>query len=304
MTAVRTPPQKHHYVPEFLIKKWSDRSGMVRCWIPNPRGIKRYRKFPSQLGFIKGLYDSISINGNVLCIETDLMQRIDCETAKILNDESWLYKIDDEEIRSAIAVFIMTMLYRHFDDYVLSRESMTLAMRDPSSDLMAWYKGTKKPDWPEHPVDFLLAANPHYLQKAWYDHVFHAAQSEKIGTYLVNIIWAVRELKAVGPDLLIGDRPVVMSDGILAPNGHIAIALSPQTLLTLAKDSHIANGLARTSDKHLVTMYNQEVVGLATRFVVSTTFDHSRFVENRFSQLRHRQSVAMQVANAMKAKAQ
>lgn len=106
-----------------------------------------------------------------------------------------------------------------------------------------------------------------------------AIQNEELGQHIIQMNWSVIEIYS--GSFLISDEPVIISNGISKPDGHIAMPISP-TKLFLATNNRQTYNRIFGLQKELVRKVNQKVVGRARHFVGARDASQKRFIENRF----------------------
>ncbi|HEY1943731.1 MAG TPA: DUF4238 domain-containing protein [Roseiarcus sp.] len=82
--------------------------------------------------------------------------------------------------------------------------------------------------------------------------------------------------------LLTSDRPIIMTNGISEPGGHVALPIGPKTLFIASNRQDIVKDVAGRKPEELVAFVNDRVVKQAREFVLGIDGRQLRFVQNRF----------------------
>jgi hypothetical protein len=237
------------------------------------------RRAPDAVGF---KYDLYTIPGVPLNIATHI--------------EDQFLKVADQEAADAHALLIagqinaMTLKYRNG----WARFFMTLFQRTPEK--VAWLAQV----WAAHHEEAMAAAEVELRKRGELDeaekiksevkpesvHISGAKLLQEmmdlpnLGGVILNMRWAVLVLHQ-GRRLLTSDHPVVMSNGLGGPQGHMVIALTPNQLFFAANTQDFLNEMASQPANALAEKYNNLVVAQASTYVYAEDDSQIRFVANR-----------------------
>lgn len=95
--------------------------------------------------------------------------------------------------------------------------------------------------------------------------------------------WHVLSTDGADYNLLTSDRPIIMTNGILRPDGHIALPIGPRKLFLAAQDIETIDKIIHRPINAIVSDSNAHVTEYAHRYVYSNDDGQIRFIENRMS---------------------
>ena len=96
------------------------------------------------------------------------------------------------------------------------------------------------------------------------------------------MVWGVITFDESRHALLTSDYPLVISNGIKKPDGHLALALNPKQLFVACYRRELFDHITSQADIETVSNYNKCIVERARRFVGAHDTNQRRFIENRF----------------------
>jgi hypothetical protein len=280
-------PAKHHYIPEFYLRRWIGADGRLdRYDRPIPGKIMVRRSYPSEVGFERHLYTSLAEpESQQNWMETRLFQVIDSRAAKTLEklNQNPAPSLSLEDM-SYWSVFIRSLHHRtpsRLRDFKTSGHSQWLIAIDKAKSQYSTLKSENDPPTFEEyrllhtseTVDLLvLRVLPGILF------------GERVGIFLNNLHKRIYRLPDGLPDYLISDAMLAMSNGLQVAGGHYAIPLSPRSLLIAAyeKDTIVASD--EMEPYEMLKAMNRWVVGRARYFVGARDRSQDRFIRNRFGQ--------------------
>lgn len=105
--------------------------------------------------------------------------------------------------------------------------------------------------------------------------------SDTVGNHLNNMIWTILSLPT-SYTFLLSDRPLIMTNGMLRPESHLALPIGPRKLFIASNGNEIVQEVARRRPDDLVSFVNDRLVKQARRFVIGVDDHQLRFVASRF----------------------
>lgn len=198
----------------------------------------------------------------------------------MLLDRDQFHQLDSDQ-RSAWIVLIQSLTIRTPDNLAAYKAgfSATYNRLGPNAEAQAKYEEMKQPEDPPTYEEWIAINDPTLPEKAAFHMLPAAIQNEEIGQHIIEMNWGVLEIYS--GEFLISDEPVIISNGIGKPNGHIAMPISP-TKLFLATNNKQTYDEICALQKKLVPKVNQKVVGRARYFVGARDISQERFIKNRF----------------------
>lgn len=279
------PPSKHHYIPEFYLKRWAGSDGrMVRYTSPVPGKIVARRCFPSEVGFRADLYRA-PIDDPIAAqqLEASFFSKLDNMSAKALDnllvsDRRTLHR----ESVDVFCVFIFALLHRtpfYFDALI---RGGTRIFERTILGLEHRYDELRAPDHPPTFREFVATIDEADPERKTLEVIPRLVVNSNILKFLRGMHWAVLVMKDLWPNLLLSDDPLVRTNGLRNDGGHVAIPLSPNHLMIGAWQVEKISEFRRSDPLFLVKQVNKQTVETAREFVVATDERQRCFVENRF----------------------
>lgn len=282
--ALHRDPTKHHYIPEFLLRRWTGEDGKLeRFDRPIPTKIMVRRVSPSETGFEKNLYASPGHPLGAQWLEKRFFGDIDNRAAPVLEklNIGAVPTLSAEE-RSAWSVFLRSLMHRT-PAYLRSTLATARAYYERSVEgLRKDYADKRRDSDPASFDEFRSSISDqdiaHTAQRMLTDIIYN----KKIGQFLNNMPAVVIELPDSANDFLISDDPFVRTNGIKTDRGHIAIPISPRRLFVSASHE-VLQVIRGFTPKELATNVNTWVVESGRFFVGARDRSQDRFIRNRFS---------------------
>ncbi|HEX8512751.1 MAG TPA: DUF4238 domain-containing protein, partial [Allosphingosinicella sp.] len=106
-------PEKHHYLPEFFMRRWADAEGLVREYRRPRRDLTSKRKAPAATGWIRNLYANENKADPIerQALEMIFMSDLDGKAADALSYiEEYRLKPPEWELRAPWSRFLELMI--------------------------------------------------------------------------------------------------------------------------------------------------------------------------------------------------
>lgn len=280
------PPKSvvHHYIPEFHLRGWVGEDGRLERFT-KPYGSKIHvrRVFPSETAFERRLYDFAPYDEEAFDgLEQAYFQPIDDLAAKakqkLLHDLNGVWT---PKLRSAWSRFLLSLVHRSPESLSIFRGRLKKLLSTYCPETQSLWDKIRGPSDPELYLD-CLARDPHYHDLTAMRLLPGAIDNQNLGSFINRMIWGVMTFDCPDRSLLVSDYPLVISNGIKKPDGHIALALGPEHLFVACYERRLFDHLMGQSSRETVFNYNKCVVQRANRFVAARDQSQRRFIENRF----------------------
>jgi Protein of unknown function (DUF4238) len=250
-------PTRHHYIPKFYLKQWMGSDGRL-CEYSRPyKETKPSRKHPSGTGYVDGLY---TIPG------------LPPEQSQFV-EKSFMKAVDDWAAR-ALAIMLRQNARSHDLDArskaAWARFLYSLIVRTPESIIRMQQKLDEKPPQLPFPVQ-------HFLPDV--------INSERVITEIVSMRFSTANFENTRHSLLTSDRPVIMTWGLVEPDAHIAIPISPKKLFLATKSDETYTAIASMASDDLVEAVNYKVSEQAIKYVYGIDDRQLRFVSKRLGRM-------------------
>lgn len=278
-------PGKHHYLPEWFIRRWADADECVSEYRRTPNGklwIKR--RHPAATGYMHNLYanDSKADPLQRQALELVFMQKVDSRAADALAYiEQHRRKPWDWTLRGAWSRFLKSLLHRSPERvaYITNR------VKDYESgelipDLEARYTSVAGPDDPPTFDEWLAQAGSitadlrERLIKMLID-------SDLIGDTINSMYWRVHTLEKLEFGLVAGDLPLMMSNGLGHEGSFIMLPIAPTRLFIAAHNLDVIHSFTLQYPSGLELAVNDAVARQSSHIVIARDDALRGFVDER-----------------------
>ncbi len=219
------------------------------------------RHVPDATGYVHGLY---SVPGllpeDAQYVERKFMARIDSGAAVALE---WILDGTNppgdlpDRLKVRWAQFLYSMTFRAPN--VIERMQRTMDDRVAAGAL-------KQPEIPFTPAE-----------------VFPSMLTSRFALgELLSMRWTVCTLHPPTYRLLASDRPIIMTNGLMQPNDHIALPISPHSFFLACRSDNFFREVSARNEQALAETINDNVAKQAINFVYAFDDSQTRFVQNRF----------------------
>lgn len=268
------PPNKHHFVPEFLLKRWKGPDGSICRYFRNAVGeIDCKPASPGGMGYGQGLYSTEGLRPeHKQQVETLFMQPLDTEADRVhqrlLDGE--VGALSDEQ-RCRWAGLIMSLWFRTPGEVAGIRAAVE-ALYDsgigrslPGSDELI-----ELPDTVRNELAMQV--------------MMRAIDDGDRGRELINMHWDVIEIDR-SREFFISDSPLSQPSSFArlgAPASYIAMPISPTKLFIAANSPTLSGAMRKLPQRELVARQNRAAVGQAEHFVGATSRAADKFIRATF----------------------
>lgn len=279
-------PLKHHYIPEFYLKRWAAPGDNKLCEWQRHRGIVKPRRvYAAQTGYVDRLYELRDFPAHLAQqIESRFFQPVDSQAADAVaymerngSDAGWT-----DDLRSAWGRFLISLLLRCPEDLEKLRSVWEREILVVPDVLEKQFKRDAAND--NHPsLRCLLGSLPQReFERPFYEGLISAMNSEQLGEFIINMHWTVLSVTSACR-LYTSDRPMIMSRGLDHPDGYILVPIGPSRMFLAASSEDLIRRAEQGSRDNLTKFVNQQVVQHAVRFSYTEKDDCGRFIKNRMS---------------------
>lgn len=279
------PPIKHHYIPAFYLKRWSEEGKLVEFSRVYGGKIVSKSKAPEATGYEERLYELKGFDADsAQQIELKYFKPIDTLASAALemlgkphNEVKWT-----TESRSAWTRFLLSLLLRCPEDISCFREWWHEDFDRTDLDGERRYLKSRRDGDPGTFSEY-LSSQPLAVKEAYLFEVFSSlVEHEVIGEHINNMHWDIIETSLSEPKFLTSDRPVIRSNNLKDDAGHISLPIGPRSLFVASHNIQFLKSLRRTDKISLVKECNRQVVEGAVRFVYASDESQTKFIQNRF----------------------
>ena len=270
-------PRKHHFLPEWYLSRWKKQfNGEDVIWEfarvgPRQQLRSRYRH-PAATGYAKDLY-TIPTQGHEdpSAIETKLLQVIDDRGAKAVMMAEVNQKAGPED-KIGLVQFMLSMIHRSPERIGFLEKKLTQRLA--------------------HNPLFADVTDSSFRGGAL-DVFVDLVQSSLMINRMMELSVFVITIGEGGHDLLTGDSPIMMSNGLAHEDAFIMLPTGPRTLIMLAQYKAVPDHLASHDGKVLSKAMNDAIAVQAKRLVFGPDKKQQRFIDNRLNRAQLQKSDAV-----------
>jgi hypothetical protein len=284
----QNPPQKHHYIPEFYLKRWVTGADNRLWQFSKPyRQVVAERKYPSETGFVRRLYSTEGTDERQAHrFEEFFFKPVDSAAAEALqlmekhgNAAPW-----DSRLRSAWSRFIHSLLVRCPEDMsIFKRIWRDQVYGDATGEWEVRYQAVRDERHPPTLREAMEGMSEAALSASTMRALMSMIDNASLGEKMNRLPWHILELANSRFDLLTSDRPIIRTNGIMVDGGHIALPIGPRKVFIAGKDGDAIQRIVTMDHDEIVRQVNERVVTRAVRFVWSTSSRAKALAEKRMS---------------------
>ena len=275
--AMKKEGAKHHYLPRFYLKQWTNSDGEL-CEFRHEFKIVRHRMTSTKgTGYVRGLYTFDGLPPEAAdFLEAKFFMQADAH-ASVALDQLLAHKVDlIEPYKSAWSRFIMTLIYRNPEAIARLRHLVIDGLPKELEQSRSVWEATQSNTGPLDFDDYKEAFSDRNSQRVTLMFLRMVMDGEKVGQLLNSMAWAVLTFNRVRYSLLTSDRPYVMTNGIGNEDGHIVLPISPRTIFIAARNQRTMRQILDLCNDESLRMdekLNNIVARQSHRFVYSTNAD-------------------------------
>jgi hypothetical protein len=184
--------------------------------------------------------------------------------------------------RSSWSRFIISLMLRNLE-YVARMAAEVVSFYDPASGKYnnAKYQEIRQPDDPETFEEYVANSVYHPAGRMSAYALQTIIDSPQMGGHLNKMRWSVVTFKNGRHTLLSSDRPIIMTNGVIGPEDHLALPIGPRMLFVATNNIKTENMIRTIDPGILMAQVNHRVTSQARRYVYGKDNEQLRFVENR-----------------------
>jgi Protein of unknown function (DUF4238) len=279
--------EDNHYVPIFYQKRWAIRPDRRVCVYSRPyKDADVQRKHPKGVGYQRDLYTGTNTDAAVATyLERQFFKVTDNLAAKALSViEAGQWGPMDTTTRSGWTRFIMSLLHRNPEQVgkFLQIVSEYVAILKPQYEKL--YNDKKDANHPPTFDEFWLHVLPEVIGRSWVNLIQTTIDSKSIGEHFNHLVWRVLDFQS-SYTFLTGDRPIIVTNGMIKIDSHLAIPVGPRKLFIAAHTTGLADALTRDKADNVIAFVNDKIVRQARRFCIGVDDTHLSFFAKRFGEM-------------------
>lgn len=276
---------RHHYLPCFYLSRWTTAEDGRLCEFSRPyKEVKPKRVFPAGTAFEEDLYVIPGLpDERRHALEKQFFGSID-QQAKDISDlmlQGQAILPSEPTGRSSWFSFLMSLRQRNPEAVAEHKVTARQFLDKSLQKLEADYRTLRGPTDPPTYAEFeARTRSTGRFEQAVTMALQDTITLRRSGTEVIRMRWFIYTAPPTGHRFLTSDRPLVMTNGLLVPDAHIALPISPRRLFVAVRNLRTIDKFSEMGNK-VVDRVNDMVARAAVRFVYSTDDSSLRFVENR-----------------------
>ncbi|MFG1338984.1 DUF4238 domain-containing protein [Xanthobacter autotrophicus] len=282
-------PNRHHYIPVFYLKRWAGSDRRVCQFSEHMGEIVPNRRSPKATGFVDGLYKIEGLPEHLnQQVEKKFFQPADSMAAKALSmmesygdNTKW-----DNKLRSAWTLFLISLLLRCPEDIDIFSKWWGGEFIQTDRESEQEYQKRRRDSDPVNFREYLTNRPISEIEITKFRILSNLIGTQEIGQTINNFNWHVVCFPPNCVPLMTSDRPIIRTNGLMRPNGHLAIPIGPKRLFVATPDNNMSKYLQQAPLTQIAKEINQHVVRSAMRFSYAEDDKHLKFVAKNFGKLR------------------
>lgn len=278
-------PEKHHYLPEFFMRRWADGEGLVREYRRPRHDLTSKRKAPAATGWIRNLYANENKADPIerQALEMIFMSDVDGKAAGALSYlEEHGAKPAEWELRAAWSRFLLSLLYRSPERVTY----ITKKVRD-------YEENTLNPDLVRRYAEMAGPADPPTFEE-WLDR--EGPLTPDLRVKLIELMigsrrlreainwmhWRVHRLDKLEFGFISGDLPLMISNGLGHARSFLMLPIGPTRLFIASPDPKVINAFTTQHPHALETAINDAIARQSSHILIARDDTLREFVDERF----------------------
>ena len=276
------PPDKHHYLPEFLLKQWAGSDGRL-CQFSQPYSsvLKAKRVYPSQTGFERRLYSLKGLSYGVSTeIESTFFKPLDSKAAdahRMLLDGQPKSTWPGKNVY-AWGQFLVSLNLRMPEDLKILRLRWSRKLSEIKQDLLGTGQSSSRLVQSEQDdVEF---------EREVFGMLMDLNNSSRLLELYCEMHWETVDFSQSGYELYFSDRPIVRIPTHGTIRTSTLVPISPSILFVAAPTELEAKRISKLNTRRNLREINKIIVSAAEKFAYAPDDKPLRFMQNNFGSFR------------------
>ena len=260
---------RHHYVPQFLLRRWTDAHGKIRTYTLRSGRLTRKDLAPRATGYKNGLYALIA---GVLGFPEDHLEErlfgpIDNDAAialgkikrrEILTEDdhiAWTFFLCSLRVRQPdVLEFLRTEGKKHHADTLAKIDKETLPAGSPTTE--EWFNR-------HFPGAIDVATLTSWLPRM----IFNKEVADRFS----DLNWWCREFDADSPKLILSDLPLHWEGGFNKPDFFIHVPIAPDRIFFGTASVETEQYIGEMPAAKLISRVNRSTLASSSQYFWTTT---------------------------------
>jgi uncharacterized protein DUF4238 len=275
---------RHHYVPVFYLKQWARDNGRL-CEFSKPYDrVKPRRTHPEGTGYVDGLNTVEGLPpAETKFLEDVFFQIADDAAARALKilftPPPWTLTPKE---RSGWSRFIMALLVRNPESVQKYKEVAVAIFKEALPRIEAAYAKDRGPSDPPTYAEYAQLHGPNPAARTIVRVIQTLADNAELGRRINSMRWMVLSDTQPKFELLTSDRPMLITNGIGPPKGHLVMPISPFRVFVATNNVETENHIRTVwNNGDAIEQINNRVACQSRKYVYGSDDRQLAFVSKR-----------------------
>lgn len=279
-------PHKHHYIPTFYLKNWSNADDEVCEMRKFPRNLSIKHKSPKATGFADNLYRIEGLpEEEAQQLESVFLSLADNDANLALRKLLGSGEALDARERSGWSRFIASLIFRNPQAVQEIKNAIVDMWKKGTETIAEEYAKKKQPGDPETAEEYFELYHkevPHIDAANFIRNIIDAG---KVAPTIFAMDWSVIDLKKSDYPLLTSDRPLHMPNGLGNQDSFVAMPIGQKQLFLAATSPDFKRVLRSQKPLEVVKRVNKATVKGAREYVWGGDETQAEFVRKHLASL-------------------
>jgi hypothetical protein len=267
------PPDKHHYIPKFHLRRWTNDSGELWRYSKPRNDVTSQRVTVGGVAFERGLYTRQGEQPeDEIRLETRFFGKVDYFAARSFQRLVANEELSEQEVEWFV-VYVRSLMHRTPERLKKFEAKAKMYLDDSRSHLQDGLLEIENEKEPNSFDDDRLIMNT--LPKMILD--------PTIISFITAFHWTNVDVTSAEIRLVISDNPVIHTKSLATELGHIAVPISPTLIRIGAPKVQTIDTILKFTPSELVKTMNLQMVCGASRFVATTDKSLDSFIKKHFA---------------------
>lgn len=288
---------RHHYVPEFLQKPWTENSpdGKLKVFRTDIQGIPSKPHTPKHTGFDNDLYalTKEKVAGmEKQAVEKHFLRIIDNNAARVRVklEKDGLKSLTIED-RMDWARFLMSLRLRQPDIVEMLKRESAQHLKATLNDQPEEYEELAAPEDAPTLEEWTEEQYPGLIENFGLSFFRELVDSPEIGTKILKMKWWLWDFSEAPYDLLLSDHPCIFVRGIDDPNCVIALPIHPRKAFMATRSNEVTRVMRNQRPIDLAMRLNESSVNQTRVRIYACNESPRRFIENQLAKKTQRERI-------------
>jgi hypothetical protein len=271
-------PKNHHFVPQFLLRYWSDKNGNLRCWRRRGGVVESFSSTPRKVMRENHLYSARHVRDRAKYEKA--FSAIEAAAAKSLSKmlaPGRLF-LDENEVH-AWAIFLLAQRARTPDKISWAEQQTRKLFKDILGRPDPEFSAVKPDQKFETLLDYMNENRRDIAENFHLDATMKIIHKKENLQPLVRMNWFVR--RSYGKPIILSDNPLVLIGSLHHGECVMVLPISPSVVFFATTNSELKSKIEFEDGRSAATRINDAQAVQAQRLVIGD-------IEPRFLQKRMR----------------